>query len=140
MRWGPELSFTAWGVLLLVGGVATWSSIARKPTPVPTVWNPTVAAANATSQMTSALRHVSSGAPTLLRLEWPEHPGATEYRIYFRGADGRRPPTLSVRSSVFLYDLESNVLRLPARFEWEVAAVLEDGSEVVSPWRTYPDR
>lgn len=140
VRRGAGLSIAAWGGLLLAGGIATWSSIARSPASIPDMWNPTVASADASARMTSALRQLSSGAKPLLRLEWPEHPGAQEYRIRFRSADGPTPTALAVQSPVFLYDLQSDVLRLPDEFEWAVAAVLRDGSEVASPWRAYPER
>ncbi len=138
VRRGAGLSLAAWGVLLLAGGIATWSSIPRGAASIPEMWNPTIVSADASSQMTSVLRQLPSGAAPLLRLEWPEHPGAVEYRIRFRSGEGPTPPALAVQSPVFLYDLQSNVLRLPAEFQWEVAAVLRDGSEVVSPWRSYP--
>ena len=136
-RLGSGLSRLAWGGLLVAGGIATWGSVGEEPAPLPEVWNPTAASADASSRMTSALRNV--GAAPLLRLEWPEHPGAVEYRIRFRGGSFSTPTALAVQSPVFVYDLESDVLRLPDEFQWEVAAVLADGSEVVSPWRTYPE-
>ncbi len=126
-----------WGVIFVAGGVAVWASISKPTGEVPAVWRVSSANADAASQMTSVIRELGSDAPDLLRLEWPAHPSATEYRIRFQSERGQLAP-VSVRSPVFLYDLESNVLRLPSSFEWEVAAVLPDGSEVVSPWRSYP--
>jgi len=128
-----------WGILLVTGGVLTWAVIPHRRPPVPDVWR--ISAVGADAQMTSTIRDPGHGAAPLLRLEWPAHPQAVEYRLRFRALDGTPGPTpLAVPTPVFLYDLHSDVLRLPREFEWEVTAVLPDGSEVVSPWRRHPSR
>lgn len=138
---GSRAPLTVWGILLLAGGILTWSVIPRSRPDVPDVWKVSAASSATESQMISTIRELGSDSPTLLRLEWPEHPAAVEYRIRFRTSDGAPGPTpLAVRSSVFLYDLQSDVLALPRVFEWEVTAVLPDGSEIVSPWRRHPAR
>jgi hypothetical protein len=130
-----------WGILLLTGGVLAWAATPRERATLPDVWKVTVAGTDAQAEMRSQIRDLGDGTSPLLRLEWPEHPDAEQYRIRFRGIDGAPGPSpLAVQSHVFLYDLRSDVLRLPDEFEWEVTAVLPDGSEVVSPWRRHPER
>jgi hypothetical protein len=127
-----------WGFLLVLGGSLVWNSISRQDPEVADVWRISLASPDASAGMTSAIRRLDSDRPALLRLEWPAHPNAVEYHLRFRSGTNAAPPPVAVQRPVFLYDLESDVLRLPDRFDWEVAAVLPDGSEVVSPWRSYP--
>ncbi len=135
---GRHLAGLLWGVLLVLGGVSVWNSIRTADPEVPDVWRVSLASPDAAGGMTSAIRTMGNDRPAVLRLEWPSHPNAVEYRLRFRADGSVAPPPVAVQRPVFLYDLESDVLRLPPEFEWEVAAVLSDGSEVVSPWRSYP--
>jgi len=133
----------AWGALLILGGALVWASV---PGPaahgsLPEVWRGTGESAAAVQELQSGLRPgAARGHGDLLRLWWPEHPLAREYRLTFHGPAGQSTGPVSVRGNIFLYDLDSNALRLPAEFAWEVSAVLPDGSEVLSPARSYPAR
>ena len=133
----------AWGALLLFGGVLVWASV---PGPaahgsVPEVWRGTGEPAAAVQELQSGLRPgAARGHGDLLRLWWPEHPLAEEYRLTFHGPAGGTTGPVTVRGNIFLYDMDSNALHLPAEFLWEVAAVLPDGSEVRSPARSFPPR
>ena len=119
---GPVL----WGIVLLAGGLAAWHSVADRET-VPVAWQETAGPSGPASRMAAELR--SGGPSDLLRLEWPAHPRARSYEVRFEGASA----PVTVQGTVFLYDLQSNVLHLPSDFGWEVSAVLPDGSEVVTP-------
>jgi hypothetical protein len=108
---------------------------------LPEVWRGTTEPDAAAEALQSGLRPgAARGHGDLLRLWWPVHPLALEYRLTFRGAAGEDSAPVSVRGNIFLYDLDSNALHLPAEFTWEVAAVLPDGTEVRSPPRSYPAR
>ncbi len=126
--WPPVL----WGVVLLGGGLAIWHSIAGW-TSVPEAWRATSGVEGPTTDMVSIVRAGGSQQGDLLRLEWPAHPKASAYHVRFRGPSGRVPTPVPVQGTIFLYDLRSNVLQLPREFDWEVTAVLADGSEVVTP-------
>lgn len=115
-----------WGIVLLAGGVAAWHSIVDRET-VPEAWQETAGPTGPASHMAAELR--SGGPSDLLRLKWPAHPSARSYEVRFEGA----PAPVTVQGTVFLYDLQSNVLNLPSDFDWQVSAVLSDGSEVVTP-------
>jgi hypothetical protein len=105
------------------------------------VWRGTAEPETAAEALQSGLRPgATRGHGDLLRLWWPVHPLAREYRLTFRGPAGGGPDPVNVRGNIFLYDLDSNALQLPAEFTWEVAAVLPDGTEVRSPPRSYPAR
>jgi hypothetical protein len=131
----------AWGILLVAGGVLAWAAIPHHHTTLPAVWKVSAADTDAQSEMRSQIRQLGGDSSSLLRLEWPEHPRAVKYRIRFRTDDGTPSPApLEIPSPVFLYDLHSNVLQLPRDFDWEVTAVLRDGSEIVSPWCHHPER
>ncbi|HMB69205.1 MAG TPA: hypothetical protein VKU85_07825, partial [bacterium] len=81
----------AWGALLLFGGVLVWASV---PGPaahgsLPAVWRGTGEPTAAAQELQSGLRPgAARGHGDLLRLWWPEHPLAEEYRLHFRGAGG----------------------------------------------------
>ena len=121
-----------WGLVFLLGGVAVWSSIPHSADPLAAPWKASSDPTMAARQMTSEV-HANAGGPGLLKLEWPAHPDARGYRIRFHDTEGRALAPVTVQSSVFLYDLRSDVLGLPDSFEWEVSAVLRDGTEVVTP-------
>jgi hypothetical protein len=139
----PRVPSGAWGALLFLGGALVWASV---PDPVdrgslPEVWRGTGEPRAAADALQAGLRPGRTrGRGDLLRLSWPAHPLAREYRLTFRLPGGGGPEPVTVRGNIFLYDLDSNALRLPAEFTWEVAAVLPDGSEVRSPARSYPPR
>jgi len=126
---------TLWGGVFLAGGVAVWMAVPRVDHPVATAWRASEASPG--RELRSEIR-AGAGEPALLKLEWPAYPEAQGYRLRFRDAEGRTLPPVTVESTVFLYDLGSDVLDLPSSFEWEVAAVLRDGSEVVAPPRVHP--
>lgn len=130
----------AWGALLLFGGALVWASVpgpAVRET-VPKVWRETVAPEAAARDLESDVRPgATRGRGDLLKLWWPAHPLAREYRIAFRGSDGEDCGAVTIRGNIFLYDLDSNGLRLPAEFTWEVIAVLPDRSEVRTPPRRH---
>ena len=121
-----------WGLVFLAGGLAVWSSIPHSGDSLAAPWKASADPTTAARQMVSEV-HASAGEPGLLKLEWPAHPDARGYRIRFRDTQGHALAPVTVQSSVFLYDLRSDVLGLPASFEWEVSAVLRDGTEVVTP-------
>ena len=123
-----------WGVVFLCGGIAVWSSIRGRSDPVPEVWKATSGPAGRASRMESDVRKSGPHPGDLLRLEWPPHPGAQSYLLRIRG-EGRAPISVNVSGNVFLYDLQSDVLHLPRELEWEVSAVLADGSQAVTPSR-----
>jgi hypothetical protein len=127
------------GLLLLSGGIATWG-VARSggERGVPDVWNETSGPDAPVVRMVSELKPAGPAQGKLLRLEWPEHPRAETYRIRFTDAGGYGPAPVPVQSTVFLYDMDTNVLNLPTHFDWTVIAVLPDGSEVITPQRSYP--
>jgi len=127
VSWSPP----RWGILLLAGGIATWQSISERER-LPVAWRQS-AGEGAAAQLQAELRPGGARRGDLLRLEWPAHPSASSYRVRFAAGDGNPRAPISVPGTVFLYDLDSNVLRIPRDFEWEVSAVLEDGSEVVTP-------
>lgn len=133
----------AWGALLIFGGAAVWASV---PGPaegrgVPDVWRGTGEPAAAARELQADVREGATHARgDLLKLWWPAHPRAESYRITFDGAGMEAPVSVKVRSNLFLYALDSNALHLPPEFTWEVAAVLPDGSEVMTPPRRYPGR
>ena len=85
----------------------------------------------------SGTRTTGTDQGDLLRLEWPPHPRAQGYVLRFMDRYGNGPAPLPVQGTVFLYDLESDVLALPREFEWEVSALLPDGSHVVTPRSRY---
>jgi hypothetical protein len=125
------------GLLLVAGGVAVWGSIRPERSEVPDVWNETTGPDGPAARMVAQVK--PSGPAKLLRLEWPAHPRADSYRIRFLDERGVGPAPVPVQSTVFLYDMETNVLHLPGRFDWEVTAILPDGSEVLTPTRHYPE-
>ena len=128
-----------WGLVFLAGGLAVWSSIPHTGDSLAAPWKASSDPAAAARQMVSEV-HASAGEPGLLKLEWPAHPDARGYRIRIRDNQGRALAPVSVQSSVFLYDLSSDVLGLPDSFEWEVSAVLRDGTEVVTPPQVHSTR
>ncbi|MBZ0266723.1 hypothetical protein K8I85_01075 [bacterium] len=134
-----SLSLVLWGALLAAGGFLAWRSVPDGTTGLPAAWTGRATSADvAGPRMLSGIQDAAGGGQPLLRMEWPEVAGAEEYRILFR-VDGQavaRP--LPTGSPVFLYDLESNVLGLPDRFDWSVSAVMRDGREIVSPWQQHP--
>lgn len=116
-----------------------WSSIrGGGDARVPEVWNEATGPSGPTDEMQSALRPAGPTQGSLLRLEWPSHPNAESYRIQFLDSRGLGPAPVPVQSTVFMYDMRSNVLNLPSEFEWVVVAILPDGSEIVTPPRRYP--
>jgi hypothetical protein len=121
-----------WGIVLLAGGLAAWNSVEERQA-VPEAWRETAGPEGPATHMAAELRPGGPRQGDLLRLEWPEHPLASSYSVRFEGADGRGRTPVTVQGTVFLYDLRSNVLHLPNDFDWEVSAVLSDGSEVVTP-------
>ena len=123
-----------WGVVLLGGGIVVWSSSRGRVDPVPGVWKETSGPAGPVSELRNDVRTSGPDQGDLLRLEWPTHPRAESYLLRFQG-EGRPPIPVPVQGNVFLYDLQSDVLRLPRDLEWEVSAILADGSEVVTPSR-----
>jgi len=124
-----------WAVLFLVGGGLIFATLPnRSKNAVPDVWNPT--AVSGASELEAGLRSGGEQQGDLLRLTWPAHPDAASYRVQF-AANGMGLTPVSVNGNVFLYDLASNVLGLPARFSWQVTAVMADGSEVTSPSQSY---
>jgi len=127
-----------WGALFLVGGAVIWFSLSgpRREPAVPDVWHETRGEETAV-QLQSELRPGGDVHGDLLKLEWPAHPNAREYRVRFRDARGAGPAPVVVQGNVFLYDLRSNALHLPPAFTWDVTAVLPDGSEVVTPPRRF---
>jgi len=139
-RGGPsgKMLPALWGVLFIVGGLVVWSSISRDDSGMPEVWRETADPAHPERHLVSATRASENPQGDLLRMEWPAHPQAQHYLVRFRDANGRGPAPVSVQGTVFLYDLNSDVLHLPSRFEWEVTAVLVDGSHVVTPSRRFP--
>jgi hypothetical protein len=128
----PPSRSLRWGLVLLAGGVATWSVI-EEPQRVPEAWCETGGPDGPATHMKAEVRPGGSRQSDLLRLEWPPHPSATSYFVRFQGSDGRKASPIVVRGTVFLYDLDVNALRLSRTFAWEVSAVLRDGSEVVTP-------
>ena len=125
-----------WGLVFAAGGIAVWiAAPAGKRAPSP--WGQVLEAGAGGEGMGSYVRW-TEGQPEILRLEWPAHPNARSYRLRFRSLDGAPLPPVTLQNTVFLYDLRRDVLDLPESFEWEVAAVLQDGSEIVAPPRTHP--
>jgi hypothetical protein len=120
--------------VLLAGGLATWSAIAE-PERLPEAWHVTAGPDGPATHMTAEVRPGGPRQSDLLRLEWPPHPSAASYIVRVEGDDGRKSSPIAVRGTVFLYDLDLNVLRFPRSFTWKVSAVLPDGSEVVTPAR-----
>lgn len=125
------------GMLLVAGGVAVWGSVRGDRAAVPEAWDETTGPNGPAAHMVAQVK--PSGPATLLRLEWPAHPAADGYRIRFLDERGVGPAAVPVQSTVFLYDMQTNVLHLPSRFDWVVTAILPDGSEVVTPTRSYPE-
>jgi hypothetical protein len=128
-----------WGALFLVGGIALWMAVPGTggSSHVPEVWRETTGPAT-TDAMQSNVRTGGALQGDLLRLEWPSHPHAHQYRLRFLDTSGNGPAPVTVQGTVFLYDMRSNALHLPPSFTWEVTAVLTDGSEVVTPRRLFP--
>jgi hypothetical protein len=125
-----------WAAVFLAGGIAVWTAAPRDEAH-PSPWRQTADPSGASAGLDSEIR-ASAGEPGILRLEWPSHPRARSYRLRFRGGDGAPLPPVTLEGTVFLYDLRSDVLDLPDSFEWEVAAVLRDGSEIVAAPRRHP--
>jgi hypothetical protein len=125
-----------WGGVFLAGGIAVWMTVPRPNAPLAPPWRAGADPSLAVQDLTSAVRG-GAGEPDLLKLEWPAHPDARGYRLRFRDAAGHPRPPVTVESNVFLYDLKRDVLDLPESFQWEVSAILDDGSEVVAPPRTH---
>jgi hypothetical protein len=90
------------------------------------------------SGLASVIRAGGREQNELLRIEWPAHPRAERYLLRFLDESGRGPAPVTVQGTVFLYDLESDVFHLPSTFQWEVTAVLTDGSHVVTPASRFP--
>ena len=128
-----------WGALFVLGGIAIWASLGRRSEPLPEVWKQTAQEERSVGALEAEVRPGGGRQGDLLRLEWPAHPSAKGYRVRFVTQDGYGPAPVTLSSTVFLYDLATNVLHLPEAFDWEVTAVLADGSEIVSPPRRYPD-
>jgi hypothetical protein len=127
------------GLLLAAGGLAVWGSIQREDSGVPEVWKETTGPDGPSAQLESQLKPAGPAQGQLLRLEWPEHPNAESYLVEFLDERGVGPAPVPVQSTVFLYDMQTNVLHLPSQFQWVVTAVLPDGSQVVTPSRRYPE-
>ena len=127
-----------WGVLFVLGGITVWLSIPRSDEDLPEAWKQTSGPEDAPTEMVSSVRPGGALQGSLLRLEWPAHPHATGYRLRFRMPNGAARPPVTVQGTVFLYDLQSNALRLPSEFEWQVSAELADGSEILTPAQRFP--
>jgi hypothetical protein len=128
-----------WGLLLVAGGFLTWKAVPRHeaaPAWIASAGPATTAsvAGPAAGGMTSGIEELRE-TPPLLRMEWPAQPGASGYRILFHVDGEAIASPLTSPTPVFLYDLDSNILGLPDRFDWAVSAVLPDGREIVSPWQ-----
>lgn len=128
-----------WGAVFLLGGMAVFSTVPRTGDPLAEPWKASTDPTAAAREMMSAV-HASAGEAGLLKLEWPAHPEARGYRVRFRDPQGHVLAPVTVDHNVFLYDLESDVLGLPDDFEWQVSAVLRDGTEVVTPPKVHSAR
>jgi hypothetical protein len=123
-----------WSVLFVVGGgLILYTLPNRSKDAPPDVWNPTATSAAA---LKTEIRPGGGQQGDLLRLTWPAHPDAESYRVHF-ATNGVGLTPVNVIGNVFLYDLASNVLGLPAHFTWQVTAVTADGSEVVTPPQSF---
>lgn len=129
-----------WGAVFLAGGLAVLSAVPRSRDRLAALWKASSEPAAAAREMISEVHAATVGGDALLKLEWPSHPDARGYRIRFRDAEGHALAPVTVEQSVFLYDLKSDVLGLPDSFEWEVSAVLGDGTEVVAPPQVHSTR
>jgi hypothetical protein len=127
-----------WGALLLLGGLGVWWSLPRGSEDVPDAWKESRGPRAGAETLVAETRRPDPAAGQLLRLEWPAHPRAEGYIVRFQDEKGLGPAPVPVQGTVFLYDLQSNVLHLPEVFEWEVLARLPDGSHVVTPLQRYP--
>jgi hypothetical protein len=128
--------------VLVAGGIALWTS---RPVPppgaeVPPAWCGTVAGTDASAALRTEVRSGAADEGDLLRLEWPAHPHAREYRVRFVDEDGAETSPVTVQGNVLLYDLRADALALPPRFRWDVTAVLQDGSEALTPPGEFPGR
>jgi hypothetical protein len=130
-----ELITVLWGVLFLSGGVAVWFATSKKPETLAEPWRES---SSSVAGLTSDTRPNGGEQSNLLRLEWPAHPRAEGYLIRFLDRNGNGPAPIPVQGSVFLYDMQSDVLNLPDRFLWEVTALLSDGTKVVTPPCPHP--
>jgi len=132
-------SLLLWGVLLAAGGFLVWRSVPQgPPEPVAVRIGEATTADAGGPRMLSGIQGAEPGAGPILRMEWPEVPEAKEYRVLFRVNGRPVAGPAPTEEPVLLYDLGSNVLGLPERFDWAVSTVLRDGSEVVSPWQHHP--
>jgi hypothetical protein len=128
-----------WGLLLFAGGVLTWRALPHGADS-PTAWRDPAGSATTASvvaSMSSGIEEMGTRSPALLRMEWPAQRGATGYRIHFQVDDQAIANPLTSPTPIFLYDLDSNPLALPDRFDWAVTAVFPDGHEVISPWQRH---